>query len=153
MILFASSSFATSLFKKVLPSQISAFVFEKTSTDEVTKALGAPKEKKITDKETVFFYNLKGVDFDTTLGFKENKLLYIHLSQGLSPWTYSDFKGFFDDRELQLSFKEMLGQKGHEKGKFFQLRSIKEGFEGRFSTMPKKDLLSITFWKAGMTQP
>jgi hypothetical protein len=93
------------------------------------------------------------VDFDTTLGFKKNKLHYIHLSQGLGRWSYLDFKGFFNDRELQLSFREILGQKGHEKGKAFQFRSIKEGFEGRFSTMPKRDLLSITFWKAGRPQP
>ncbi len=153
IILFASSGFATSLSKKILPSQISAFVFEKTTTDEVLKILGAPKDKKITNNETVFFYNFKGIDFDTSLGFRENKLHYIHLSQSLNPWTYSDFKIFFTELDLQKSLRKMSLEQGHDKGKTFQLRSIKEGFQGGFSSMPKKDLVSITFWKAGMPQP
>ena len=57
-----------------LPSQLTLIKVKESSKDQVIQILGPPLK---TDKNKNLFYTLGNTAFDTTIGFKEDKIHYI----------------------------------------------------------------------------
>ena len=139
--------------KKIIPEKLQSFKFSTSKTADVQKTLGDAKQTKQSGQETTLFYNLNGVDFDTSLGFKSDKLVYIYLSHIPGSLSFLDFEGLFSKADIETALKEMNKVKGHEKGRYFELTHKKEGLRLRFQNTDKKLLLSATVWTPGQAKP
>lgn len=142
---------ASEISKIVLSPKLQLLSFEVSTPSDVEKLLGKPKETEKKNDELIYFYNLNGVDYDTTVSFRKNKLHYLIVSN--THLKFSDFKKYFTEKDLKKSAQEMSQQTGHEKGRYFKITHVQGGFQGRFSNSQQKQLIEATLWKEGRPAP
>lgn len=148
VIIFSSAvSFAGA--EQLLPKEMKKFVFKKTTSAQVVKALGKPKEIDKGEKETIYYYNKNGVDYDTVLSFRSNKLHYIFLSNLKTPPSLQELKLFFSEEDIHQAIEKAKFGTTHESGRFIELENKKEGLKVRLRNNDKREVHEITFWQKG----
>jgi hypothetical protein len=146
-ILVCSSGKSHAGAEQFLPKEMRKFVFQKTTSADVVKALGKPKEIDKGQKEVIYYYNKNGVDFDTVLSFRNNKLHYIFLSNIKDPPSLKELKLFFTEQDFLKALEDSKFGATHEAGRFVDLENKKEGLKVRVRNNDKRDVHEITVWK------
>ena len=136
--------------EQFLPAEMKGFVFKKTTPSQVAKALGKPKEIDKSKRETIYYYNRNGVDYDTVLSFRNNKLFYILLSNLKTPLSFNELKTIFTEEDLKKAIEEANIGTAHETGRAINLVSKKEGLKVRLTNSERREVQEITFWQKGL---
>jgi len=144
---------ASELSDSVLPPQLRSVAAPGASIKDVESQLGKPKGIEKQGKFTVYLYNLSGLDFDTSLGFQDEKLYFVHVIFIDPKIKFSDLKKVLTESDLNQALNLMQRQKGHERGRSFTVKKNKLGFGGRFSNSSDRTLLEATFWPPGSPPP
>lgn len=151
--LYAKTTMANLATKEYAPKKLSVINFDTATDSDIQKLLGPPNEKSEKPQKTLYFYNLNGIDFDTTFCFKKNKLVYFYILNPEKKSMLADFKNAFSEKEIITALKNASAEIGHQKGRSFRVTNIQLGMEAEFSAGANNELKSLTFWRPGSPKP
>ncbi|MDG0815571.1 hypothetical protein [Bdellovibrio svalbardensis] len=147
------NSSAAALKELILPASLQKVLFGKTTQDEILKSLGKPKQKSSNKSVEILYYNLTGKDFDTTVAFKNKKLLYIVYSPSSPQVTFKHLGQWITTEDLMKVAKTMSAKVSNEKGREIQIEKRNLGTSFIFTDNRDMTLKSVTVWKEGEAAP
>ena len=134
--------------KERLPKKIAWIEPGITEKDEVLKKLGKPDKA-----EKSFFYNISGLDYDTTISFKKDKVAYIFHSP-VQTIAFSEIQKLLPVGQTKKADQTVIPEQPlHERGRVFNVTVEAEGVLIRVSNTKLKMVESFTLWQPGKKAP
>lgn len=152
-VCFASPTAPVALNELILPSPLQKVAFGKTTPEDIIKTLGAPKEKshdKVTD---IYFYNLTGKNYDTTVAFKNKKLQYVIYSPSAPKITFKQLGKWVSTDDLVAVVKKNNKKVSATSGREIKIEKKNLGTLFVFTDNHDLSLRSVTVWEAGEPAP
>lgn len=133
----------------LIPENLKTIRILTSTIDDVKKNLGEPKIIEESTGLTFLRYNTMGVDYDTLISIRSNKVESITLNPYQGSLQYSDFKEIFTEQELVEATQDMRKQTDHMAGSRFTITSQQHGLSATFISRGKQQLRGFTLRARG----
>ncbi len=132
--------------KDHLPARLAQLEPGKTTEKEVTLLLGKAKE---TD-QTTLYYDINGIRYDLSIEVEKGILKSFAYdfpvsNSGGKSLDFHQFGKWITAEKTKQIFKELDAQKGHERGRFFEVKFPEEGLVLKFKNIKPKKLNQIRY--------